>query len=263
MSPLAVTQPGAPADWLADRLPEGAEPLLVAEIGPVALGLEEGPPTLGVVIAMPVPWYLSLSEGVDCLEVPAEGDRPALWVREVRGFLRLARRSHPEVYELAKSPRRHLDGGLGGELEALMAAGWSRQAIAGHAFALAKRALPTYFDPRQGGTLVKYLHVVRPLLMVEALRADPAALPPVDLAALLARGVPGADPGLADDLLWLAGQAATPPEARDTARRAGLDRWINDLLDRAEATLAALPAEPPPLEAAETLFRRLIGAAAS
>lgn len=213
------------------------------------------------VYAHPRDWYVRLSEGRDVIERPLDGRLVDLAGWDVRKALRLALKSNPALYEWLVSPIVYADDGeLGPALRTLFEAHASPRALAHHYWSIARGQWQREVEGRTQVRQKKYFYVVRPLLSL-AFVAQCGRPPPMSIDALLAAvPMPPGPRAAFDDLLAL--KRATP-ELGAASRNVVLDSWcLAELarLDPDRLGLADRPAHADQTEAADRLYRCLIGA---
>ncbi len=238
VSPRMQAHIRALLDEIADE--EGATILFAVESGSRAWGFHSPDSDYDVrfVYARPVDWHLSLARKRDVIERPIDGDMDLSgW--ELGKALRLAMGSNAVIAEWLQSPIVYAEvDGVREALTAFCAGALDRAAISWHYLALLRRQHDRARNEDGGVRLKRYFYALRPALALRWMRLADRAMPPMDMAALVA----GADlsPAEAQALATLterkkalteAGEAGPPDpvlEALITAEVADAETYLAD-----------------------------------
>lgn len=242
---------------------EGVAVLFAVESGSRAWGFASTDSDWDIrfVSAWPVEGYVTIRERRDVIERPIDERGIDLSGWDLRKALGLLLASNPALLEWLNSPITYRDDGrFRPNAKALFEQYASRRALAHHYRSIAR----THWDRSLAGDgpvkLKRYFYVVRSAAALDWVVSG-RDLPPMNLHELVAGSdLPAEARADLDDLLAL---KTTQTELGEGPRRAGLDRYILDVLDRADPGRIDDRAERRrAFEAeADALFRRLVGLA--
>jgi uncharacterized protein len=196
------------------------------------------------VYARPVSWHLRLDATRDVIERPISGDLDISgW--ELGKALKLALASNAVLGEWLQSPITYLETPHRAALLDYCQTVLTRHRVGWHYAAIARRQFETLRNGDGMVRLKRYLYAIRPVLALRVMRLEGTAMPPMDMADLMARAeVPATirdyiDKMIADKLV--AGELGLVPETNES-----VDALIRSEMELADIWLRESAGPNPP-----------------
>lgn len=207
------------------------------------------------VYVRPLDWYLSTSRRRDVIERPIVGDLDVNgW--DIQKALAALVTGHPVLLEWLCSPIVYLERPETASLRMFAERSDHRKAAVHHYRALLKKYWLEYGNGLDAVSLKKYLYCVRPAAALRWLRTNEGRVP-MSLAALLA-DIP-MERELLSEIQCLVTAKASLPELGTGERLPGIDAFVNEELEKADAEKRSTVQTDPALRSeADRLFRRFV-----